>query len=229
MKLADAIARLRTSLPRLAPEHGDRLPAERVLASEIGCGRTTLRAALDQLEAAGEVWRRQGQGTFRGGRPLALPVRDHLLIEGANPHDLMQARLLLEPSVAFAAAQNATETDVHFLQERVAAGRRGRDRSACEQADDAFHLGVAQVAGNAVLVGLMRYLSGARRRAAWQREWDRVYRRLGVAEFRTGHSEQHARIVAAIAGHDGRAAAAEMRAHLETIQAAMTPATRERD
>ena len=95
-------------------------------------------------------------------------------------------------------------------------------RSACEQADDAFHLGVAQVARNPVLTGLMKFLSGARRRAAWQREWDRVYRRLGVAEFQTEHSAQHARIVDAIAAGDGAAAAETMRAHLELIQSVMT-------
>lgn len=223
MKLADALARLRGALPRIAPELGDRLPPERTLAGDIGCGRSTLRAALDELEAQGEVWRHQGQGTFRGPRPLRRPIRERLLIEGATPKDLMQSRLLLEPAIAAAAAQSASETDVHFLRERVEAGRRGRDRAECEQADDAFHLGVAQVTGNAVLAGMMRYLSGARRRAAWQREWDRVYRRLGVVEFQTIHSAQHESIVDAIAAADPDGAADAMRAHLETIQAAMTP------
>ncbi len=223
MKLSDAILALRDALPDLAPELGDRLPAERALAAKVGCGRSTLRAALAKLEAEGEVWRHVGQGTFRGTRPHTHPIRDRLLIEGATPQDLMAARMVLEPAVAAAAAQAASETDVHFLRDRVAQGRQGRDRAACEQADDAFHLGIAQVAGNAVLVGMMRYLSGARRRATWQRAWDRVYRRLGVSEFQTEHSTQHDHIVDAIAAGDADGAANAMRAHLETIQSAMTP------
>ena len=222
MKQAEALIRLREALAAVAPELGDRLPPERLLARQIGCGRSTLRAALDVLEDANEVWRHVGQGTFRGPRPVRLPIRDRFLIEGAAPQDLMQARLLLEPAVAAAAASAASETDVHFLYGRVQAGRKAAGRSACEQADDAFHLGVAQVARNPVLTGLMKFLSGARRRAAWQREWDRVYRRLGVAEFQTEHSAQHARIVDAIAAGDGAAAAETMRAHLELIQSVMT-------
>lgn len=204
-----------------APDIGDRLPPERTLAIAVGCSRATLRAALDRLEHHGEIWRQVGQGTFRGQRPQHLPIRDSFLIEGATPVDLMKARLVLEPSVAAAAAQRATSGDIDFLFSRVEAGRRGRNRAECEQADDAFHRGIASVAGNPVLVGLMTYLSGARRRAAWQRQWDRAYRRLGVDEFRVDHSDQHFAVVGAIADHDESAAADLMRVHLETIEGAL--------
>ena len=76
--------------------------------------------------------------------------------------------------------------------------------------------------GNPVLVGLLSYLSGARRRSAWQREWDRTYHRIGAGEFRTLHSDQHERIVDAIAASDPDRAERAMKAHLEMIAAAMT-------
>ncbi|MCZ4353361.1 FCD domain-containing protein [Roseovarius aestuarii] len=217
MKQQAAFDLLIRHLDRVAPEPGDRVPSERDLSVALGCSRATLRLALARLERDGEVWRHVGQGTFRGARPRHLPLRDTLLIEGATPLDLMEARLVLEPAVAAAAARGATAHDVAFLTARADAGRKGLDRSACEQADDAFHRSIAQVAGNPVLIGLLTYLSGTRRRAAWQRHWDRVYRRLGVNEFRNEHSDQHRDIVAAIAARDERGAAAAMALHLETI------------
>ncbi|MEB8389286.1 FCD domain-containing protein [Rhodobacteraceae bacterium KMM 6894] len=222
MKHQAALDHLIRHLACVAPDPGDRLPSERALTQILGCSRATLRIALAQLERDGEVWRHVGQGTFRGVRPRHLPLRDTLLIEGATPLDLMQARLVLEPAVAAAAARRATPQDVDFLIARVEAGRKGPDRSACEQADDAFHCGIAQVAGNPVLIGLLTYLSGTRRRAAWQRHWDRVYRSLGVDEFRTEHSDQHRDVVTAIAAHDEVAAANAMARHLQTILQAIT-------
>lgn len=221
MKRIEAAHRLAEELARVAPDFGDRLPAERALAERIGCSRTTLRAALDDLEHQGEIWRQVGQGTFRGRRPAQLPVRENILIGGATPADLMQARLVLEPSMAAAAARFAGPDDVAFLNRKVAAGRDGANRTVCEQADDAFHTGIARIARNPVLIGLMSYLSGARRRAAWQRQWDKTYRRLGVDEFRIEHSRQHAAVVRAIGRGDEDAAAAAMRAHLLTVERAM--------
>ena len=129
----------------------------------------------------------------------------------------MAARLLLEPQVAAAAAERATAEDIRFLREKVQAGRQAADRTACEIADDGFHRAVARVADNPVLIGFLTFLSGARRRVAWQREWDRTYRRLGEDEFRVEHSGQHGEVVDAIADHNPEAARDAMRAHLETI------------
>lgn len=212
---------LRKLLETLAPDVGDRLPAERELALRLKCSRDTLRKALSELEKAGEVWRHVGQGTFRGRRPRHLPVRDTLLVEGATPPDLMRARILLEPRVAAEAALRADAAEIVHLRAKVAAGRAAPDRSACEQADDAFHRAVAEASGNPVLIGFLTYLSGARRRAAWQREWDRTYHRIGVDEFRTLHSDQHDRIVDAIAAANPEAAAVAMATHLDTVAAAM--------
>ena len=115
----------------------------------------------------------------------------------------------------------AGSEDVAYLRSRAEAGRRARDRPACEQADDAFHRAVAEVAGNLVLIAFLSFLSGARRRVAWQREWERAYRRLGVEEFRHGHSDQHMAVVDAIAGADPPEAEEAMRRHLATIRAEM--------
>lgn len=68
---------LRESLTRMEP--GSRLPAERELASRFGITRTTLRQALDRLEADQLITRRQGSGT-RVSRPRI--VHDARVLSG---------------------------------------------------------------------------------------------------------------------------------------------------
>lgn len=216
---------LRTALDRLAPLGGDRLPAERALAAELRCSRATLRACLATLEQEGMIWRHVGQGTFRGSRPRHMPLRDTLLVEGATPPNLMRARLLLEPQVASEAARHAHAEDIAHLRARVADGRAARDRAACEQADDRFHRALAEATRNPVLIGFLTFLSGTRRRVAWQREWDRTLRRIAPDEFQTLHSDQHEAIVDAIAAKSPDLAAAAMQHHLNTMQEAMAIAT----
>lgn len=174
-ELRSALARL---LEDLAP--GARLPAERDLSRHLGCSRQTLRKWLSELEKKGAIWRHVGQGTFRGPRPRHLPVRELFLIEGAAPPDVIRARMLLEPMVASEAARHADANDIVLLRQKVRDGRLASDRAACEQADDAFHQALANISRNPVLVGILGYLSGVRRRVAWQREWERTYRRIGV-------------------------------------------------
>ena len=213
---------LRLALDALAPVGGDRLPPERELARSLRCSRETLRACYAILEREGVIWRHVGQGTFRGRRPRHLPVRETLLVEGATPPDLMRARLLLEPQVAAEAALRADGPDIAKLRRKVAEGRAARDRSECELADDGFHRAVAETSGNPVLIGFLIYLSGARRRAAWQREWDRTYRRIAPNEFQTIHSDQHEAIVDAIELGDATAASDAMQRHLKAIEATMS-------
>lgn len=219
MKRSDALAALRACLDGC--EAGARLPAERALAGRIGCSRETLRSALGVLAEEGLVWRHVGQGTFQGPKPRDAPVRDKLLIELSSPADLLEARIVIEPSVAAAAAQIASRDDTSRLMRHVEEGRIARDPAGCEQADSAFHRAVAELAANPVLQGVLAYLSDVRRRRAWQHEWGRTYRRVGVAEFRGLHSDQHARIATAIAEGARDTAEAEMRAHLRTVRTTM--------
>lgn len=200
---------------------GAQLPPERELAQQLGCSRETLRNALAELERAGDLWRHVGQGTFLGPRPLGHPVRETILVQGASPLQLMQARLILEPSVAAEAALLATPAEIAYLSNLVDRGRRAATRSDCEQLDAAFHRGIAEVTGNPILLGLLDYLAGIRRHAAWQHEWEITYRKLGVAEFTERHSQQHENVVACIRRGAAEEASDAMRKHLETIFAAL--------
>lgn len=220
MRHSMAETALRAMLSDLA--RGTRLPAERKLAGQIGCSRQTLRVALASLARERLIWRHVGQGTFVGPPARGQPLRLSVLIEGAAPGDLLRARLAIEPQIAAEAARHAKPADLRRLQELLRSGRQASDRAECEQIDSDFHLALAGISGNPVLLGVMRYLSDIRRHAAWQQGWERSYRRLPPNEFQTSHSDQHAAIISAVAARDPTAATAAMTRHLQTVRAAFS-------
>ncbi len=66
---------------------GCRLPTERELAEEYGVSRGTVRKALDVLEQRGQVFRRQGKGTFVKNKPF-----DHRLSKSYSLREELSRR-----------------------------------------------------------------------------------------------------------------------------------------
>jgi GntR family transcriptional regulator len=69
---------------------GDRLPPELELAGMLGVSRGTLRTALDRLEEAGEITRRQGSGTYVG--QAVRPTAFHEGLEVLRPYSELARR-----------------------------------------------------------------------------------------------------------------------------------------
>src|SRR3954470_15880584 len=94
---------------RLRP--GDRLPAKRGLATQIGVSRPTVRAGLHALAAMGVVRARHGSGTFiPDGPPSAPPQPLPCLaaLHGFSRQEMYEARRVLEVGAAEMAADRAT-------------------------------------------------------------------------------------------------------------------------
>tara|TARA_B110000003_G_C16607850_1_gene518240 strand:- start:512 stop:1348 length:837 start_codon:yes stop_codon:yes gene_type:complete len=218
---AAALNKLRSYIFEQSFCSGDQLPAERALSASIGCSRQTLRHCLKTLQAEGILWRHVGQGTFYGSQPLNVPVRETILIEATSPTDLMEARLLLEPQVAAEAARKATNQEVTYLRRKLHKGRLAPDHTRCEMADDAFHTTIARMSHNPVLIALFTFLSGPRRRATWQRQWNKTYRSFKETEYQSEQYEQHKVIVDAIAASDPTRARDAMNRHMEIVYAEM--------
>jgi DNA-binding FadR family transcriptional regulator len=89
---------------------GDRFPAERELAAQLGISRPTLREAIRELQQAGYVESRRGRsgGTFVTGAPPA-PDRGELRRlareDGEKLSDALTFRLVIETGAAEALAQ----------------------------------------------------------------------------------------------------------------------------
>jgi DNA-binding FadR family transcriptional regulator len=225
LSTSNATRRLRAHLRQQAYAPQDKLEPERVLAPKIGCSRETLRGALGVLEKEGLIWRHVGQGTFIGPRPAHEPIRPSVLAEMASPADVLDARLLIEPPIAGEAALRATADEIALLRGHALRSSEAPDWQAYEQADDAFHKGIARITGNPLLIAFLDVLSSVRGRARWQRQHDLAFRRARKKEYAAQQGRMHLAIVEALAARDPEAARQAMLDHLSAIRAIMVHET----
>jgi GntR family transcriptional repressor for pyruvate dehydrogenase complex len=133
---------------------GGRLPPERELAETFGVARSSLRPALKVLEIMGVISQRVGDGTYvnQGARSiLGEPMEFLILLDGISFHELMEARLIVEPELAARAAERATADDIAELGKVLdhMTAHTGRLKRFTEL-DLAFHDAVFRIAGNRV-------------------------------------------------------------------------------
>lgn len=192
-----------------------------MLAERLGCSRETLRAALRVLELEGHIWRHVGQGTFVGQRPSHERIPPMVLAEMASPADIIDARLLLEPGIAAAAAEKASERDLARLREYAERTLRATDWQMYEVADNAFHTGIARSTGNPLAIAFLGVLSAVRSRVRWQREHDLTFRRDRGKEYTEQQGRMHAAILDAMEARDPERAYRAMDAHLRAVREVM--------
>ena len=147
---------------------GDRLPAERDLAAQLGISRGSTREALRVLEAMGWLEIRPGDGTLvrdRRAKQEGVPAADLLAGLSVEVGDLWEVRKLLEPGAAYLAAERCDAAELAAIEavlRRMGAGLpTPQGRADLFRANPAFHLAVARASGNAMLAHVQRLLVGA--------------------------------------------------------------------
>lgn len=163
-RISDAIA---STLERRILEGslrpGDRLPAERELAVELGVSRPSLREAIQKLASKGMLQSRQGGGTFVTDAletSFSDPWADMMIGHPNLREDMLEFRRMLEGQAAEWAAERATDADLQRLTQSFAALQatfESDDTAQRSDADIAFHQAIGDAAHN-VLIG---HLSGA--------------------------------------------------------------------
>ena len=209
-----ALGRLRALLDNSSFEGEQRLPAERVLASQIGIGRRALRRALEVLEAEGRIWRHQGKGTFVGPRPAHTPTNLEELSKRTHPLEVMDVRLEIEPALARLAAMRATNGDIERLLRLAEKTASSSDADGRELWDSALHRTIAEAAGNSLLLAIFDMVDRIRQDTAWRL----LRERARSGERQQVYVEQHRRVIAAIAQREAHAAEHAMREHLELVR-----------
>lgn len=190
---------------------GDRLPAERELADRLGVSRPTIREALIALEVEGRVRIRVGSGIYvteppRGGVPA---------IGEESPFELLQAREFIEGAIAEEAARRAGPEHVAVLDTVLARMHRLEHPSQeTLHIDRAFHTGIAEILGNAVLVRVIGELFDQRMNPFFER-LSRYFENRSTWQ---SAFQEHKRVRDAIAAGDPGAAKAAMREHLRLSQ-----------
>jgi DNA-binding FadR family transcriptional regulator len=196
---------------------GERLPAERDLARQLGVSRPSVREALIALEVEGWVEVRTGSGVYvrerarNGDAPhAAVTVTDW------GPLELIRARKVIEGEIAALAATNAKKRDIEAISRAVASMRADADKGTMPlEGDRAFHAAIAAAAGNAVLLETVQTFWDARRGP--------LFETLGghfetVASWRKAIAE-HEAVLDAIRRHDPQAARAAMHSHMDKAHA----------
>ncbi len=123
-RLSDTVARqLEQRLLEGAFRAGDRLPAERELALELGVSRPCLREAIQKLASRGLLYSRQGGGTYVADeltQTLANPWAQMLAAHPSLADDLLEFRAVLQAQAAEWAASRAMDADLSRLDEALA-------------------------------------------------------------------------------------------------------------
>jgi DNA-binding FadR family transcriptional regulator len=191
-----------------------RIPPERVLASELGVGRRSLRRALDVLEKEGRISRRQGRGTFIEKSTSTAAIPFDRILEHTNPLEVIEVRLSVEPAMARLAALRASQADIKKLQRLAEETRDAADSATYQAADEQFHRTVAEAARNALFLAVFDTLRASQCDAGWRRlgENAHCYKRQSV------YAEFHREISGAIAIRDGERAHEAMFRHLSDVQ-----------
>src|SRR2546425_5322541 len=117
------VAHIRRLIERGQLRPGDRLPAERDLATKIGVSRPTVRVGLRALAGMGVVRSRHGSGTYIPEGPPSLGTESFSLLaalHGFTREDMYEARRLLEVGAAGLAAERGTPDHLATLAEEVA-------------------------------------------------------------------------------------------------------------
>src|SRR3954452_3751553 len=138
---------------RLRP--GDRLPAERELATQIGVSRPSVRAGLHALAAMGVVRSRHGSGTYIPDGPPLLgsePLSFLAALHGFTRDEMYEARRILETEAAGLAAERATADQLASLAGELAGLLASRGNPSLFLVHDInFHRAVATAATNPIV------------------------------------------------------------------------------
>ncbi len=192
-----------------AVKPGERLPPERKLAEALGVGRTVVREALKSLTILGLVEVRQGDGNYlRGTESAFLPrvIEWGLLLGAKRTRDLVEARRIVEVAVAGLAAERRTDVTLGRIQQRLSAMESASTADEFIAADIAFHLSIAEAAGNETLLQIMSSM--------WSLLQVWISRVIHAASDFTPTIEEHRTVLDAIAAGSGRRASKSMEAHL---------------
>jgi GntR family transcriptional regulator, transcriptional repressor for pyruvate dehydrogenase complex len=193
---------------------GDHLAAEHELIDRLGVARGSIREGLRLLEALGVVSLRRGSGggtTLSKPRPeqLASSIAMMLQLNDGTLGTVLEARNVIEPTMAAFAAQRRTDEHIAEMHDCIAMLRASiKDSTRFHVVNRRFHDLVAEASGNALLTVLMPSLNWMSAAVGWELP-ERVRKRV---------AEEKALIVDAIEAGDSWMASERMRRMVMAVE-----------
>jgi GntR family transcriptional repressor for pyruvate dehydrogenase complex len=201
---------------------GDRLPAERDLATRFTVSRNALREAITTLEALRLVERRPNSGIYlrsarREGSLDALVLQADLGIPLSveEARDIVEMRRILEIQAIRLACERGTAEDIarfdRILAESADSLRCGRNFASHDQD---FHLALVEATGNTMFLRVVTtfYLCSRQRRQHYFADGLRA----------PASHAQHVTLRDALARRDAEQAVGLMDAHLQGVESYWT-------
>lgn len=195
----------------MLPE-GTKLPTEQEMMTQFGVGRNSIREALRLLEMRGVITIRSGRG---GGPVVRIPrstdlseaLQLILQFQSATLNDILEARLLIEPMAAAAAAMVMDADSLEVLQASVDSMLENpTDEANFTRQNNIFHAAIGNSLRSPVLSVFLDSLKNVQDGVAYGIRYV-PRRRLQVARA-------HQRVIDRIAERDSDASAQAMREHL---------------
>lgn len=182
---------------------GDVLPAERDLAQSLEVSRSAVREAVRSLQAMGVVRSSVGAGGAGGTTITAVPsqalsrlLQLHVALANFPLPDVVEVRIALERlSVRLACGGTSPDELANARAMMDVMSTPGLDRRAFNDADTAFHVALAEAAGNRLATDMTAAIRESMRLPILDRfrrldDWDDVVQRL-----RADHEEIYAAVV----------------------------------
>lgn len=195
---------------------GDQIPPERDLAHTLHISRTSLRAGIGYLAAAGVMKIKHGVGTFvSDGPPEFGPASLELVgaLHGFQTWQLFEARILIEGGLAALAAERGKEEHFMSLAEEVTELFASVDQPSNYLIHDVrYHRIIAQASGNPILAAIMETVTSS----MYERRKKTVERSIDLRES----AEMHRQLYYAIRNRKAAEARKMMEEHLRMAQAA---------
>ncbi len=185
---------------RLPP--GTKLP-ESALCEAFGVGRMRIRRALLLLASREVVDLHANRGAY-----VASPTPK-------QAREVFEARLTLEPTIARLAVERATAADLETLAAHLKkehAAHHEVSRQEAIRLSGQFHLLLAQIAANSVMLRMMKELVT---------RTSLIIGIFGAPSVTNCRDDDHELILRAFIARDGQAAADLMAEHLRVIEASL--------
>ena len=198
-----------------------KLPSEFELAEQMAVSRPSIREALSALQAMSIIESRPGSGNYVLRKPSSSEENEtvHLIESETGCLEVMEARCVLEPPVVALVAKKASGDLLARLRKLIAKMREHAtqdDFDAYFEADKAFHIELADAAGNPLVTAALSPLLNTMDQRVY-REFTRHYYLKNVDDLQ--HVvDLHQEILDAIKAHDGETAFAKTVEHWDRMR-----------
>ena len=208
---------------------GDKIPSERKMTDLFDVSRNSIREAIKLLEMLGFLVSKRGDGTYiadMSSKVFEGYINKHNISnDSLNASEVVEARMVIEPSIAKLAAERRTEKQLNML-ENIVDEIENNNTSKNNEADLHFHRMLAKASQNKVLEETLNFLIDYTSEVSKKsHEINETFFPLRIRK----KVEEHRTILDAIKNQDSKKASVLMYRHLKNVKIKLERLSSEED